>query len=55
METNAGWSPYEGFELAGFARTTLSRGKVIADDHKVVGKEGRGRWLERRAAGPELL
>ena len=24
METNADWSPYEGWKLAGFARTTLS-------------------------------
>lgn len=48
METNADWSPYEGWELAGFARTTLSRGEVIVDDYKVVGREGRGRWLPRR-------
>ena len=47
METNADWSPYEGWELAGFARTTLSRGDVIVDDYKVVGREGRGRWLAR--------
>src|ERR1041385_1738226 len=32
METNADWSPYEGWELAGFSRTTLSRGDVIVDD-----------------------
>ena len=51
METNADWSPYEGWELAGFARTTLSRGEVIVDDYRVVGKEGRGRWLPRSSAG----
>jgi dihydropyrimidinase len=51
METNADWSPYEGWELAGFARTTLSRGDVIVDDYCVVGKEGRGQWLPRRTAG----
>jgi dihydropyrimidinase len=53
METNADWSPYEGWELAGFARTTLSRGEVIVDQYKVVGKEGRGRWLPRTTAGLE--
>lgn len=52
METNADWSPYEGWDLAGFARTTLSRGEVIVDDYRVVGKEGRGRWLPRTHAGP---
>ncbi|MDQ2668531.1 MAG: dihydropyrimidinase [Gemmatimonadota bacterium] len=51
METNADWSPYEGWDLAGFSRTTLSRGEVIVDDYKVVGKEGRGQWLPRTTAG----
>ncbi len=51
METNADWSPYEGWELAGFARTTLSRGEVIVDDYKVVGRAGRGQWLPRTSAG----
>src|SRR6266542_3082251 len=50
LETNADWSPYEGWELAGFARTTLSRGEVIVDDYAVVGREGRGRWLPRTRA-----
>jgi len=51
METNADWSPFEGWELAGFSRTTLSRGEVIVDDYKVVGKEGRGKWLPRTVEG----
>ena len=29
METNADWSPFEGWDLAGFARTTLSRGEAL--------------------------
>jgi dihydropyrimidinase len=53
METNADWSPYEGWDLAGFSRTTLSRGDVIVDDYKVVGKMGRGKWLPRTFAGLE--
>jgi dihydropyrimidinase len=53
METNADWSPYEGWDLAGFAQTTLSRGEVIVEDYKVVGKEGRGEWLARKSAGLE--
>ena len=51
METNADWSPYEGWELAGFARTTISRGEIIVDDYRVVGRAGRGQWLPRRTAG----
>src|SRR5690606_16887642 len=38
METNADWNPFEGMDLAGFSRTTISRGDVIVDDYKVVGK-----------------
>jgi len=51
METNADWSPFEGWPLAGFARTTLSRGDVIVDDYRVIGEEGRGKWLPRSSAG----
>ncbi len=51
METNCDWSPYNGWDLAGFSRTTLSRGEVIVDDYKVVGREGRGQWLARKTAG----
>ena len=51
METNADWSPFDGWDLAGFARTTLSRGEVIVDDYAVTGKEGRGQWLSRQTAG----
>ena len=51
METNADWSPVQGWDLAGFSRTTLSRGEVIVDDYKVVGKKGRGQWLPRKSAG----
>ncbi|MEO8578071.1 MAG: dihydropyrimidinase [Gemmatimonadales bacterium] len=51
METNADWSPFQGWDLAGFSRTTLSRGDVIVDNYAVVGTEGRGKWLSRTTAG----
>ncbi len=51
METNADWSPFEGWSLAGFSRTTISRGDIIVDDYKVVGEMGRGKWLSRKTAG----
>ncbi|MCX7717806.1 MAG: dihydropyrimidinase [Candidatus Sumerlaeaceae bacterium] len=53
METNADWSPYQGWNLAGFARTTISRGEVIVDDYKVLASDGRGQWLRRESAGGE--
>lgn len=51
METNADWSPFQGWELAGFAETTFSRGKRIVEDYRFVGQSGWGQWLPRKAAG----
>jgi dihydropyrimidinase len=51
METNADWSPYQGWPLAGFAETTFSRGRKIVEHYKFVGESGWGRWLPRERAG----
>jgi dihydropyrimidinase len=51
METNADWSPYDGWPLAGFAQTTFSRGRKIVDNYAFVGESGWGRWLPRERAG----
>jgi dihydropyrimidinase len=51
METNADWSPYQGWSLAGFAEKTFSRGRMIVDDYKFVGENGWGKWLPRKKAG----
>ncbi len=54
METNADWSPYQGWSLAGFAETTFSRGRKIVSDYTFVGESGWGRWLPREQAGSLL-
>ncbi len=51
METNTDWSPFQGWSLAGFARNTFSRGKMIVDDYKFCGKNGWGKWMSRKSAG----
>ncbi len=51
METNADWSPYQGWSLAGFAETTFCRGRKIVEDYRFVGESGWGRWLPRERAG----
>lgn len=48
LATNADWSPYQGWELGGFARATWSRGRKVVDDYRFVGVDGWGRWLPRR-------
>ncbi len=51
METNADWSPYQGWALAGFAETTLCRGTVIVEDYKFTGQNGYGQFVPRKNPG----
>ena len=41
------YNPYEGREITGAAETVLSRGNVILDKGKFVGKAGAGSFLKR--------
>jgi len=47
MESGAGYSPYDGWEVQGRPRFALSRGDVIMDPDGVVGSPGRGRMVKR--------
>jgi dihydropyrimidinase len=42
------YSPFEGKEVVGGATHVLSRGKVIIENDKYVGKKGDGRFFKRR-------
>jgi dihydropyrimidinase len=53
MRSNADYSAYDGREVWGWPRFTLSRGDVVLEDGQVVAEPGRGRWLHReRTAAP---
>jgi dihydropyrimidinase len=41
------YNPYEGRKVKGKATTVLSRGEVIVDKEKFVGKKGRGKFIKR--------
>jgi dihydropyrimidinase len=41
------YNPYEGREIRGVATTVLSRGKVIIEDGKFVGRAGAGSFIKR--------
>jgi len=45
------YSMFEGFRVRGAARTVLSRGDVIIDSGRFLGRAGRGRFLKRAARG----
>lgn len=51
METNADWSPFQGWSLAGFAEKTFSRGTMIVDNYKFIGQNGHGRFVARSNPG----
>jgi dihydropyrimidinase len=59
MESRAGYSAYDGWEVYGWPRFTISRGDVVLEDGEVVVAPGRGQWLRRAertdaAAGSHL-
>ncbi len=51
MQTNCDWSPFQGWELAGFAKHTLCRGRQVVKDYKFVGRNGYGQFIARTSPG----
>lgn len=41
--SKCGWTPYAGRHVRGTVRATISRGEVVYEDGRVVGRPGRGR------------
>ncbi len=48
LVSKADFSPYDSFQLTGKVETTISRGEVIYQDGKVLGKAGRGKFIIRK-------
>jgi dihydropyrimidinase len=51
MQTNCDWSPFQGWELAGFAEHTFSRGTQVVKNYKFVGRNGHGQFIPRSNPG----
>ena len=47
MHSAAGYSPYDGWEITGWPRFTISRGEVVAEGVTVDASPGRGRLVPR--------
>ncbi|MFZ0658290.1 MAG: dihydropyrimidinase [Candidatus Binataceae bacterium] len=47
MHSRADYDVFEGFEVTGWPRETISRGEVVATFRKPTARAGRGRYLER--------
>jgi dihydropyrimidinase len=50
MQSNADYSVYDGREVHGWPRFTVSRGAVVLEDGEVLAEPGRGQWLRREPA-----
>lgn len=48
LQTNCDWSPYEGFEVTGYPRFTISRGKVVSEAGKFTGDTNHGKFIQRK-------
>jgi dihydropyrimidinase len=48
MQSQAGYSVYDGREAQGWPRYTISRGEVVLDDGAMIAQRGRGRWVKRK-------
>jgi len=42
MHSASGYSPYDGWEITGWPKFTISRGEVVAEGSSVDGIPGRG-------------
>ncbi len=48
LHENVDWTPYDGIEIEGWPVTTISRGKIVANEGQFLGDRGRGRFVRRR-------
>ncbi|MFC1522599.1 dihydropyrimidinase [Elusimicrobiota bacterium] len=51
LATNCDWSPYQGQKMWGFPERTISRGEIIVEKGKFIGKPGRGKFVKRKGYG----
>ncbi len=52
IHSAAGYTPYEGFKVAGKAVMTYLRGRLIMGDDVYLGKPGEGRFIAEGTPGP---
>ena len=51
MQSRAGYSPYDGWEVQGWPRFVLRRGQTVLADGTPVAQPGQGRWIRRDQVG----
>jgi dihydropyrimidinase len=54
MQSRAGYSVYDGWDVYGWPRFTISRGDIVLEDGEVIAPPGRGQWLRRAGCQRDL-
>ncbi len=44
----AGWHPYEGWQVQGLPVVTLAHGQIIMKENEFCGRQGTGQFIQRR-------
>jgi len=52
---NTDYSMFEGWQVKGNVAKVYSRGELVVEGGKFLGKPGRGKFLKRRANAGELI
>ncbi|HOW27622.1 MAG TPA: dihydropyrimidinase [Elusimicrobiota bacterium] len=55
MSTHCDWSPYQGLRMGGFPKYTFSRGRMVVDQGRFIGRRGWGRFIPREPWGWKKL
>jgi dihydropyrimidinase len=48
LNAGADWTAYDGMDMTGWPVLTMVRGNIVAEDGKLVGKPGTGRFIRAR-------
>jgi dihydropyrimidinase len=51
MESRSGYSVYDGWQVQGWPRLVLRRGRIVLADGEITTRPGEGKWIRRGAAG----
>jgi dihydropyrimidinase len=49
MQSQAGYSVYDGWQVQGWPRFVLRRGQLVLSDGEITARPGDGQWLRRPA------
>lgn len=55
MQSRAGYSVYDGWDVQGWPAVVIRRGQIVLADGEVIARPGEGQWLRRNRSGPPAV